>query len=149
MTLRDLGIQTAMQTLAKPGQLKLSTKESNDSRIFTMTRFIIECVNVRAKKENKFFRDVIFISYAPKIERFFKIAVALMNRFSPPLFEDNSLHLELANRALVRKKLANTLMQKIKRHQWDKTTVGWTSVGESDYDFPILFLSIKTKPNQE
>jgi len=92
-TLRAVGIQTAMPTLAKPGQLKLSTKEYIDSRIVTMTKFVIECVNGTAKNKSKFFRHVIFMSYAPKIERFFKIAVALNNRLSPPLFEENSLHL--------------------------------------------------------
>jgi len=49
--LHDLRLQTAMPTLAKPGQTKLSTKESNDSLIVTMTRFVIECVNGRLKKK--------------------------------------------------------------------------------------------------
>jgi len=57
------------------------------------------------------------MSYAPKIERFFNIAVALMNCFSPPLFQENTPHLELANRALVRKDLTNALLQKVKRHE--------------------------------
>jgi len=77
------------------------------------------------------------MSYAPKIERFFNIAVAMMNCFPPPLFQENSLHLELANRALVRKDLTNALLQKFKRHQWEKSMNGWNNVGEFE-DFPVL-----------
>jgi hypothetical protein len=89
---QDLGIIFQMPQLLKEGNKSFSTKEANDSRIVTMTRWIIEVMNGRHKLKFKFFRNVIAGSYAQKILKFFRVAIAIINRFCPPSFTESNFH---------------------------------------------------------
>jgi hypothetical protein len=135
----DLGIIFQMPQLLKEGKKSFSTKEANDSRIVTMTRWIIEVVNGRLKLKFKFFRNVIAGSYAQKIPRFFRVAMAIINRFCPPIFTESEFHQMIAQRALHRKLLSNDLRTLIQRHRMDTNMIGWTEVSLQHFDtFPRL-----------
>jgi hypothetical protein len=137
--IEDLGIIFQMPKLLKDGKKSFSTNEANDSRIVTMTRWIIEVVNGRLKLKFKFFRNVIPGSYAQKIPKFFRIAMAIINRFCPPIFTESPFHQMIAQRALQRKLLSNDLRTKIQRHRMDSSMVGWTGVSLQHFEtFPRL-----------
>lgn len=58
----------------------------------TMLRFVVEMANGRLKGTWKFFDHLIPASYFPVLNDFLKIAVAITNAFSPPLFNETEWH---------------------------------------------------------
>src|ERR1700733_14494593 len=94
---------------------QFTTTQANTSRKCTLVRWLVEAVNGRLKIKFKFFSDVIPGSYLPKLTRFFRIAMALINCFCPPLVQDTERHQQIALSALERSKLVNELQKRVSR----------------------------------
>jgi len=137
----NAGLRTYMPSLLKKGQAQFSTEEANKSRQVSMLRFIVEQVNARVKLRYKFFDHRIPVSYFPKLGRLFQVAVAFTNAFCPPLFNEDDIHQELAERVHTKINSINTLQQEVEaKCLWRKKTV-WENVNEDDLlEFPMLSL---------
>ena len=77
----------------------LTTEESNDSRLITIQRWVVEVRNGYLKSIFKFLNNVIQIHHIPNIGDFFRMAGAIINKYHIPLKMANA-DSELAQQAL-------------------------------------------------
>lgn len=76
-----LDIITRMPQLLRQNQNQFSTREANEFRIVTKTRWIIEASNGRLKNDFKFFANRISMSHIPNLNDFLRIAEAIINKY--------------------------------------------------------------------
>lgn len=137
--LKMKGFRIHMPELKAKAKDQFTTAQGNISRKCTLVRWLVEAVNGRLKMKYKFFADVIPGSYLPKLTRFFRIAVALINCFSPPLMEDTERNHQIAMEALVRSKIENAMKKRVVSEKLDRNTDDWeTASSEVLQNFPVL-----------
>jgi hypothetical protein len=125
-----------MPELKPTSQDHFSTMQAN--RV-TLVRWLVEAINGKLKMKFKFFSDVIPGAYLPKLTRFFRIAMAILNCFFPTLIDNTPRRNEIALLALERIKLDNHLEKRVKREKLDDKTNAWTLASASVVpEFPHL-----------
>ncbi|XP_035706652.1 uncharacterized protein LOC118435202 [Folsomia candida] len=137
--LKKMGFKVYMPELKAKNKDQFTTQQANTSRKCTLVRWLVEAVNGRLKIKFKFFSDVIPGSYLPKLRRFFRIAMAMINCFCPPLMEDTERHQQIALDALARSKVDNEMKKRVARDKLDRNTEKWSTASSSGVQgFPIL-----------
>lgn len=122
---------------------QFSVKQSNQSRKVTLVRWMVEAINGKLKMKYKFFNDVVPGSYLPKLTRFLRIAMAMINCFCPTLLHNSDRHQEIALSALEKCKLENQLQKKVIRDKLNHETSNWeTASSITVQDFPRLSIGI-------
>lgn len=102
----------------------------------------MESVNGRLKNMFKFFDDTIPASYFPKLPKLLKVATAIINAFSPPLFVESDWHEEVVEHLLQRLNRPNTVQDKVEELSLKKkASISWKNVDEDELlEFPSLSL---------
>jgi DDE superfamily endonuclease len=138
---KDKCFNVFMPRLLKKGQKQFETVEANESRRVTMTRWVIESVNGRFKNKFRFFDSVIPNSYIPKLRTLLRIAIAIINKFSQPLFVDSEERNKLATEAMRRLNLPNVLQKKVIELQLVNKRAIWNTITtDNSKEFPHLSL---------
>jgi hypothetical protein len=139
--LENLDLVTHMPELLdrKTKQKQFTTAEGNNSRRVTLVRWLIEAVNGRIKRKFKIFRDTVPGGYLDKVGRFFNIACAIINHFSPPLSQDSPRLDRIATKAMELMDSENLMQARVETERLDRNTKTWkkASVDECP-DFPVL-----------
>ncbi len=118
---------------------QFSTRQAIKSRQVTMVRWLVEAINGKLKMKYKFFSDVIPGSYLPKLRRFFRITMALINCFCPTLIPNSSRRREIALAALAKCDTPNQLQQRIIRNHFNNPDGVWERASSTTVtDFPKL-----------
>lgn len=107
--LRDLGYIVKIPSFLKPNQKQLPIDESNETRLVTKTRFIVEVRNSHMKRIWKYFDGENRTNMCPFLISDFKIAAALLNAFFPVIITDGAMHNDVGNLMLERVKVPNIL----------------------------------------
>lgn len=137
--LKKKGFKIYMPELKAKAKDQFTTMQGNISRKCTLVRWLVEAVNGRLKIKYKFFADVIPGSYLPKLRRFFRIAVALINCYCPPLIHYTERNQEIALQALARSEVDNNMQKRVSREKLDAKTEAWkTASSDVIKDFPTL-----------
>lgn len=87
--LNACGYKTHFPASLQRGETQLSTLAANKSRSVTISRWVVEAVNGRFKRDFKLFRQEYFNLASKHVMIDFKIAAALINRFHPPITNRN------------------------------------------------------------
>lgn len=107
----DKGFEVKMPGLLQKSQNKkqLSTKEANESRLVTATRFVVETINGHLKTIWKIFNRDLNPLIVPYITTDFQICAALKNKFFCTFEPNKSIAPEIANRMVDRVTKPNEL----------------------------------------
>ena len=98
-------------------------------------------MNGRLKNKFKFFDQVIPVSYFKKLNRFLRLACAIINRFCGPLFAQNEFHEELIPLILDRLEKSNDLQKRVEEDKLHLKRPSWTAVDKNSVlEFPRLSL---------
>lgn len=100
--LERIGIDHKMSALLARDQKQLSTEQSNESRLVTKTRWIVESRNGHIKSIFKFFQDIILTAHLIHLGDFYRIAGAIINRYYPPIHMQGAT-IEMAQEMLVKR----------------------------------------------
>ena len=84
--IKSLGFDVAMPHYLKKGAKQHTTLESNESRMVTKARWIVESRNGHLKTVFKFFDKQVSARDSEHVAEYFKIACALLNAFYPVIF---------------------------------------------------------------
>jgi len=118
---------------------QFSTSEANKSRQVTLLRRIVEQANGRVKNKFPFFEEVIRASYFKKLSKIFRVAVAMINAFSPPLFTETPFNEKVAELVASHVDEENTLMSRVLEENWRQKRVVWENADEdSVLGFPSM-----------
>lgn len=104
-----------------------------------MLRWVIEAVNGRLKNMFSFFSQVIPMKSLPTTNRMLLIGLAIINKFSPPLYSENDFQKEIMEGIFSKIDEVNELEEEVKT--FSKKSSVWKKVDEiSAQDFPRLTL---------
>lgn len=150
----DRGFRDSNQLMAKLGyttkmphfignRKQHPTNESNESRLVTKIRFVVESQNGRIKNKFKFFRDVVpnkYIDNSDALWDFFLVACSILNAFCPPLKQDTAEDIEFAQKMVERSGMPNLLQDRIVDENYVRKTNAWKELQSGDklLDFPKL-----------
>ncbi|XP_024876500.1 uncharacterized protein LOC112457583 [Temnothorax curvispinosus] len=98
-TLQRLGIDPRMPLLLGSNQNQFTTKEANEARIVTKTRWIVEARNGHLKNIFKFFANTIHTSHIPNLNAFLRIAGAIIIKYYGPITMPHA-NIDLAEKML-------------------------------------------------
>ncbi|OXA38533.1 hypothetical protein Fcan01_26735 [Folsomia candida] len=135
------GLACFMPELLKKNQVQFTTTEANKSRLVTMLRWVVESVNGRLKNKFKFFEDIIYASYFPKLPGLLKVTVAILNAFSPPIFTQSPWHEDLIEYVASRLESPNLVQALVEQNNLQRGNAAWNTADEDDVlEFPELSL---------
>jgi hypothetical protein len=124
-------------------RVQFTSTEANESRRITACRWLVEATNGFIKNICPFFASKIEAPYKPSLNKFLKIACAMINVDHPRRFHETPAHTATAERMLARMDLANLLQDRIRDMGWDTTTKNkkWRKATQETFvDFPQLSL---------
>jgi hypothetical protein len=113
---------THMPQLLAAKQKAFTAAQGNESRRVTLIRWVVEAVNGRIKRKFRLFRNVVPGGYLEKTGTFFKIACAIINRFSPPLSQNSARNDKIAEKALELMAKENELEKRVNDERLDRNT---------------------------
>lgn len=120
---------------------QLSTIDANKSRLITMTRWVVETINGRFKKNFKIFRHTYFNVALPNMMTDFKITAALINSTRQP-YEDSIYAGQFINIINENINRQNELGQYVQENNLNRQRVAFMPVNinnnEDFADFPEL-----------
>ncbi|KAK3101751.1 hypothetical protein FSP39_006112 [Pinctada imbricata] len=138
--LEDLGITMEMPSFLKRGDKQLSTEESNNSRLVTKVRWVVESVNGRIKTW-RYLDKVLPNSQIPYIGDYVQIICALCNKFRPPLSTGTTDEdINIASKMKYLSRQNNMLKMKVEQEGMEKRSFRWKKVDCADVaaNFPHL-----------
>ena len=102
-------------------------------------RWIIEAVNGRLKNKFKFFRGQIQNSYIPKLDKFLRVACAILNKYFPVIAASKPGDLELAYFVKERSTVPNLLCDLIEDDRLNRRRIIWEPLEANELvDFPLI-----------
>lgn len=117
-----------------------SSLETNESRLVTKIRWVVEAVNGLIKTW-KTLDQVFPNSQIPYIGDYVRIVCALCNAFRPPRVKDKPEDETIANRMLQLASQPNHLQQLVEREGWARKRVIWEALSDDFLsDFPKFTL---------
>ncbi|KAM0727894.1 hypothetical protein ACS0PU_005363 [Formica fusca] len=138
--LQELGIDNRMPAFLMPNQKQLSTEESNESRLVTKTRWIIEARNGHIKTIFKFIDHTIIVPHLHHLGEFYNIAGAIINAYHP-LIQMEGANAELAQELLNRSKEVNIVQARVEVERMCTRNAQWIHLQNGQlHDFPRLSL---------
>jgi len=144
--LTDLNLAVHMPKFLKPKQKQFTCQEANESRMVTLTRWVVEAVNGLLKNVFKFFELVVPNHYFirncnEKLGRYIRICCAILNAYHPRIFTESEKHQKILEEIETRKGEENTLKVDLEAKGWLRKRIIWEHVTpEQIEDFPQLSL---------
>ena len=139
--LEQLGIDAHMPAVLHRGQSQLSTRDANDSRLITKTRWIVEARNGHLRLIFKFFKDVIPFHHINHLRDFYLIAGAIINKYRDRIIMQEAT-VELAQEMLRRSQMPNQVQAIVQQQNLARKFAIWNHLNENHFpDFPILDLN--------
>lgn len=130
-----------MPSLLTGKRTHFTCEEANSSRKVTMHRWVVEAVNARVKNVFPWFKHTIEGTYVPKIMRFNRIVCAIINKYFPPLFNNNEFHEVIAEVSENQHSTTNELKDEIESLGIQRMSAKWEKANENTIpDFPELSL---------
>uniref|UniRef100_A0A8D9EYP1 Uncharacterized protein n=1 Tax=Cacopsylla melanoneura TaxID=428564 RepID=A0A8D9EYP1_9HEMI len=117
-----------------PGQSQLSTEDANSSRIVTKSRWIVEARNGHLRSGFKFLAHSLNIQNAKKLNSYYLIAGAILNRYHPIILMQDAT-VELAREMIDRSNMPNVVQARIEVDNLTRRTGDQALI-----DFPVLDL---------
>jgi len=104
-----------------------------------MVRWLVESANGRLKNVFPFFKGTIVGSYSAKIQPFFRISCAILNKFYDPLFNNKEKHARIAQALLARIDMPNLLQGRVEELRLIRMTKSWEEASETSVpEFPRM-----------
>ncbi|RVE39951.1 hypothetical protein evm_015399 [Chilo suppressalis] len=135
--IHNCGFEAHMPETLSPGHSQLTTLEGNRSRCVTINRWVVEAVNGKIKRDFKIFRQEYFNRAGPHLIKDFKIAAALLNKFSTP-FTDSIHANEIVSIIHERIFLSNVLAGIVATHNLNRRNAYFNDITTVDIAFPQL-----------
>lgn len=137
--LQNKGILYYMPPLLGPGRKQFTTFEANQSRIITLTRWVVEARNGHIKSMFKMFQNVLQMAHVHNSGDFIKICGAIINRYRP-LISMPGKTVEVAQQLLARVNEVNLLQVRVEREQlMTRRAQRWVLLDQTHVnDFPML-----------
>ncbi|XP_045457339.1 uncharacterized protein LOC123667489 [Melitaea cinxia] len=137
-SIQEFGYNPQMPPSRSRGE-QLTTEEANKSRLITMTRWVVETMNSRFKKDFKIFRHTYFNVSLPNMMVDFRITAALINATRRP-YEDSIFAEQFINIINENINRRNELAEYVREHNLNMQRVAFTPIDASDaaFDFPQL-----------
>lgn len=122
-----------------------TSSETNESRLVTKIRWVIEAVNCLFKMW-KALDHVFPNSQIPYIGEYVRIVSAFYNAFRPPRVTDSPSDVIIAERMLRLSRMPNVLQQRVEREGWSRKRVMWQLMdADTLSDFPKLTMEELTQ----
>ena len=138
--LQRLGINHRMPGLVQHGQRQLPTEEANDSRIVTKNRWIVEARNGHLRSVFKFVAQTINMQHAQKLNSFYRIAGAVLNRYHPVIAMQDA-DVELAREMIRRSRMPYVVQARVEVDNLIRRNGQWMRLNNQGLvDFPVLDL---------
>lgn len=142
--LEEMGINCWMPSLIGHGQRQLSTEEANMTRRITKNRWVVESRNGHLRSIFKFFSGNIIEPHLHKLNDFYCIAAAIINKYHPPLIMQTA-SIELARKLKDISLQPNLVQARVNVESLHLRRGQWTHVDVNTLpDFPILDLNYLT-----
>ena len=139
--LEQNGFEILMPAL-KGKRNQLTTQESNQSRLVTKTRWIVEAIHSIIGQKFKLLHYQLNNRHLPNVGLFCKIAYFLQNLFGKRLNSDNNKAEEIVERMNLTMNDVNTLAAEVEANNWNRKTTPFATVTSKELlDFPELTLS--------
>lgn len=136
--LEDMGYIIKMPAL-KGKKSQLSTEQANDSRMVTMTRWVIEAVHGIIGQKYRLLHNQLDNKYLPKIKVFCQFACWVNNEFGKRLNAYEDLTDEILSQVNRRKGVINSLAQEVEEQGWGRKRTMYEVLRSDDIeDFPEL-----------
>lgn len=130
---------TFMPSLLDKKSKQFTCEEANKTKTVTSTRWVVEAVNGRYKGVFPFFKHKIEATYIPKLLLFNQIACAILNKYFPPILQDQDYHDLIADAAINQNSNENELKEEVERLGLTRMTAKWEKCStDSVQDFPKL-----------
>ena len=123
---------------------QLTTDAANQSRLVTMTRWIVEASHGRVKQVFGMFEETIAAQYFnnhcdKKLRLLWRISCAIVNKSRPPIFKDSAKHEQYLEEIEKRNAVNNSLQEEVKLNRWDTRRVCWQpTIAQAVVDFPKI-----------
>lgn len=138
--LAHLGIDHRMPALLPPGQRQLTTEEANETRKVTKSRWIVEARNGHLRSIFKFLSQTILLQHAKKLNSYYRIAGAIINRYHPTIIMQDA-DIQLARRMIERANMPNVIQARVELENLTRRNGQWEQLdGQDLLDFPELDL---------
>ncbi|OXA46688.1 hypothetical protein Fcan01_18211 [Folsomia candida] len=109
------------------------------SVLVTMLRWVVESANGRLKNKFRFFDNTIAASCFPKLPGFLKVAVSILNAFSPPLFTESDWNEQLVELVSSRLETENSVQMLVEEKNLQRKNALWKNADEDCVlEFPQL-----------
>lgn len=118
-TLRSHGYSVKMPETRHANETQLTTDQANKSRLVTITRWVVEVINGRFKRDFRLLRNMYINLSLEHMIDYFRIAAALLNAYHR-IIEDNAraaTFLEIIN---VRITFPNSLAELVLRYNYNR-----------------------------
>lgn len=139
--LEYLGIDHRMPALLLPRERQLSTEDANSSRLVTKSRWIVEARNGHLRSVFKFLAQTLNLQYAKKLNSFYRIAGAILNRYHPVIFMQDAT-IQLAREMINRSIMPNVVKARVEVDNLIRRNGQWVPLNDQGLiDFPILNLN--------
>ena len=122
-----------------PGNRQLTLSESNESRIVTKVRWVIESINGHLKNKFKNIGNVCRNASLENTYKDIKIACALLNKYGTRLYSDRNNDEMIIDQVRIRRNKENLLFNLVNSEDLNRRTVGFTRYDRhARQAFPIL-----------
>lgn len=139
-TLKEKGFVVLMPAL-KGKRNQLTAKESNESRLVTKLRWVIEAVHGIIGQKYKLLHHQLHNSLLPDAGLYCRIACFLQNRFGKRLNSDKGLLDEIISRMNATKNDVNTLAVEVENNNWNRKVTPFQLLSSEELlDFPEMSL---------
>ena len=135
--LDDLEITSKMPAVLQQGQRQLTTEDANNTRLITVTRWMVEARNGHIRSIFKFFKNVFNIQNAEHIGDYYRIAGAIINKYRPPLQMRNAT-VEIARGMRERVRLPNVVQARNDVENLLRRRAHWQRLIHQVPEFPRL-----------
>ncbi|XP_071581765.1 uncharacterized protein [Temnothorax nylanderi] len=136
--LEEKGYKVLMPVL-KGKRNQLTTAESNQSRLVTKIRWVVEAVHGIIGQKFKLLHHQLHNSILKNAGLYCKIACLLHNLFGKRLNSDSGRLDQIIDRINASKDLENTLAQEVEDNNWNRKTVPFQSLSSTEIlDFPEM-----------
>lgn len=138
--LEAMGFRVLMPAL-KGKRNQLTAKESNESRLVTKVRWVVEAVHGIIGQKFKLLHHQLHNTLLPNAATYCKIACFLVNKFGKRLNSDDGNLDEIINRIESQKSDLNTLADEVEKENWNRKTAPFQVLSTTELlDFPRMDL---------
>lgn len=138
--LENKGFKVLMPAL-RGKRAQLTTEESNESRLVTKIRWVVEAIHGCIAQKYKLLHNQLHNSLLPNAALFCQIACLLVNLMGKRMNLENNRTTDIVHQMTFTKDKVNTLAQTVERENYNRKTLPFKEINSSDIpDFPEVTL---------